>query len=104
MTPRSRGGTPRLPGRHAGGAICEGPRPSRSRGPPEQPGTQEGNRTAKRGRTVKPSNDASVGTVVTKKDPVRRVGYIYPPCGCFVATEVDVLALRATRGSLPRSC
>lgn len=48
------------------------------------------------------SRDAAVGVVAVKK--ARRVGYICPPCGRFVATEVDGWVFRVTRGSPPRFC
>lgn len=60
--------------------------------------------TAERTARTKTSSDAPGSAVVAKRRSVRRVGYICPPCGRFIATEVEGMALRAQRGSPPRFC
>ena len=85
----------------AAGATQPAPRARLRGNTPARPRAQ-GGRAEERNRNEKSrtSSDASV----VRKASSRRVGYICPPCGRFIATEVDGWSLRATRGSPPRFC
>lgn len=54
--------------------------------------------------TRKRSRDASATTPRARTRAIKRAGFICPPCGRFVPTEVDGVVLRIGRGSPPRFC
>ena len=84
--------------------ATEPARRSRSRGDTQARSGPQGGRAAKRTGKTRASSDASRGAGATKRTATRRTGYVCPPCGRFIATEVEGLALRVGRGSPPRFC
>ncbi len=53
----------------------------------------------------KPTRSRNVSVTAAGERPeLNRVGFVCPPCGRFVPTEVDGVVLRAGRGSPPRFC
>jgi hypothetical protein len=89
--------------RKASSEISSAAQPEAPRSTTRPVGTSQRARRSSTEPRAARSRDASVVAVDTAI-AVGRVGFVYPPCGRFMPTEVDGLVLRARWGSPPRFC